>query len=106
MLPLGHPVLLRGIWACSLMNDTMSQTEFLNRVLSELKSIVCAEDFDHRFLLGNNLKEEMLNTRKYLLSTLEDICPTRPGVVINEHHVVLASCMRGMRSRTPNVAVN
>ena len=106
MLPLGHPVLLRGIWAGSLMNDTMSQTEFLNLLLSELKSIVCAEDFDHRFVLGNNLKEEMLNTRKYLLSTLEDICPTRPGVVINEHHVVLASCRRGMRSRTPNVAVN
>ena len=70
MLPLGHPVLLRGIWAGSLMNYTMSKTEFLNRLLSELKSIVYAEDFDHRFVLGNNLKEEMLNTRKYLLSNL------------------------------------
>ena len=106
MLPLGHPVLLRGIWAGSLMNYTMSQTEFLNRLLSELKCIVCAEDFDHRFVLGNNLKEEVLNARKYLLSTLQDICPTRPGVVIDEHHVVLASCRRGMRGQTPNVAVN
>ena len=56
MLPLCHPVLLRGIWAGSLMNYAMSQTEFLNRLLSELKRIVCAEDFDHRLVLGNNLK--------------------------------------------------
>ena len=77
MLPLGHPILLRGIWAGSPMNYTMSQTEFLNRLLSKLKCIVCVEDFDHRVVLGNNLKEEVLNARKYLLSTLQDICPTR-----------------------------
>ena len=106
MLPLGHPILLRGIWTGSLMNYTMSQTEFLNRLLSEFKCIFCAEDFDHRLVLGNNLKEEVLNTRKYLLSTLQDICPTRPSVVIDEHHVVLASCRRGMRGWTPYVAVN
>ena len=106
MLPLGHPVLLRGVWAGSLMNYTMSQTEFLNRLLSKLKGIVCAEDFDHGFVLGDNLKEEVLNAREYLLSTLQDICPTRPGVVIDEHHVVLAACRRCVRSRTPNVTVN
>ena len=56
MFPLGHPVLLRGVWAGSLMNYAMSQTEFLNRLLSKLKSIVRAEDFDYRVVLGNNLK--------------------------------------------------
>ena len=106
MLPLGHPILLRGIWTSSPMKYAMSQTKILNRLLSELKCIVGAEDFDHRLILGNNLKEEVLNARKYLLATLQDICPTRPGVVINEHHVVLASCWRGMRGRTPNIAVN
>ena len=56
MFPLCHPVLLRGVWAGSLMNYAMSQTEFLNRLLSKLKCIVRAEDFDDRLVLGNNLK--------------------------------------------------
>ena len=46
MLPLGHPILLQGIWTGSLMEYAMSQTKILNRLLSELKCIVGAEDFD------------------------------------------------------------
>ena len=106
MFPLCHPVLLRGVWAGSLMNYAMIQTEVLNRLLSELKRIVSAEDFDQRLVLGNNLKQKVLDTRKYLLATLQDICSTRPSVVINEHHVVLSSCRRWMRGRTPNVTVD
>ena len=56
MLPLCHPVLLRGIRAGSLMNDAMSQTEVLNGLLSKLKRIVRAENFDQCRVLGNNLK--------------------------------------------------
>ena len=56
MFSLCHPVLLRGVWAGSLMNYAMSQTEFRNGLLSKLKSIVRAEDFDDRLILGNNLK--------------------------------------------------
>ena len=55
MFPLCHPVLLRGVWAGGLMNYVMGQTEFLNRLLSKLKCIVCAEDFDDCVVLGNNL---------------------------------------------------
>ena len=55
MFPLCHPVLLRGVWAGGLMNYAMGQTEFLNRLLSKLKCIVRAEDFDDRVVLGNNL---------------------------------------------------
>ena len=76
------------------MNYAMSQTEVLNRLLSKLKRIVRAENFDQRRVLGNNLEEKVLDTRKYLLATLQDICLTRPGIVIDEHHVVLSSCRR------------
>ena len=56
MFPLCHPVLLRGVWTGGLMNDAMSQTEVRNCLLSKLKCIVRAEDFDDRLVLGNNLK--------------------------------------------------
>ena len=78
MLPLRHSVLLRGVWAGSLMNYAMSPAEFLNRLLSEFKCIVRAEDSYHRLVLGNNLKEKVLNARKYLFPTRQDIGPTRP----------------------------